>query len=131
MSTLAKYRTLQKQPSKLFENTICYSVWRKTCFEKLIFGEIKTSHSKQKGTNSSAEWHFGLSWASSPWYPPIHEAFFTISHKNKVLNFLCFSNVRSPDAKRAQITLIRLWYVRLIEVKHDKKSTSMIKRLNI
>ena len=67
---------------------------------------------------------FEISQASSPRYPPIYVAFFTISHRKKVLNYFVFlylrSSVQSPDAKRTQI---RLSYVSLIEVNNEKKST--------
>ena len=59
--------------------------------------------------------------------------FFTISHRNKVLNFFFFipylrGNVRSSDAKRTHITP---WYLSLMKVKDEIKSTSIIKPLNM
>ena len=52
---------------------------------------------------------FGLSQDSSTQYLPIHISFFTISQRNKVLNFvvsLSWGSVQSPDAKRASIIII-------------------------
>ena len=48
---------------------------------------------------------FGFSQDSLTRHIPIHEAFFTISHRSKVLNFFLFlyfrGSVQSPDPKTA------------------------------
>ena len=90
------------------------------------------SHSKQKGAKSSAEWHFWVFTGQPNSIFPYSHSIFYISHRNEVLNFfvlLCLrGSVQSPDAKRAQS---RPYYVSLIEVKHEIKPASMIKRFNM
>ena len=81
---------------------------------------------------SSPEWCFMAFTGQLTSISLIHVAIFIISYRNKFLNFFVFlylrDSVRSPDTKR---TLIRPWYVGLMEVKHEAKATSMIKRLNM
>ena len=90
------------------------------------------SHSKQKGFNSCAEWHFWSLTGQPTSISPIHVAFFTIFAEIRFLNLLCFSILGASSDHQTQKGLeIKPCYVIVIEVKHKVKPASMIKRSNM
>ena len=63
---------------------------------------------------------------------PIHVAFFTIITEIRFLPFLCFFILGASSDHQTQKGLeIRPWHAIVIEVKHEVKPASMIKRSNM
>ena len=76
--------------------------------------EINLSHSEQKGSKSNAEWNFWAFTGQLNSISAIHVAFFTISHRNKILSFFSFlyfrSSLQSRDTKRADYCYYYYYY---------------------